>query len=132
MTLQDWNNDLLYTYLICFALIYILLRYTTFGEGWRHERGKRIVFTMPPRLRLLGFPLALLGPVSLLIGQTSNMVNLAVFVFLFFGVPSLLVIFGIQEFSANIEDGTYFTRRGTFGFATALLHKSYWVSVGHP
>ena len=109
---------MLIAYLIWCTICFIVFAYTPLGEGWRQVRGQRIIFTPPLLARVNALNLGLFGPVCILISQDTQSVTLAIICTLLFGTIGLLTTIGVQEFCADVEAGTYYTRRGFPGFAS--------------
>ena len=116
MTLDYLNRTIFLYYLGWLAICFVIFAYTSLGEGWRHQNGQHLWFTIPPIVRIISLTFSLLGPSALLIGQDSEIVGCAVILSIIF-IPGFFVSFGCQEFSADIQAGTYYTRRGIFGLA---------------
>ncbi len=114
--MDDINRTIFLGFLIWLAICFCAYAYTPLGEGWRHTRNSRLVFTLPPLQRIVGLTLALVGPSGLLIGQSNGMIGSAALLSLLF-LPGLVVGVGIQEFSADLSSKTYYTKRGILCFA---------------
>jgi|GEM_PF-2070775 len=111
------NNTIFLGYLAWCFICFVAIAYTRYGEGWRHAKDQRVLFTPPWTLRFAAFSLALLGPATFLVVRDESMFNCSILLSLFSSIGLTRAV-GVQEFSADVAIGTYVTRRGLPGFAS--------------
>ena len=116
MTIDGVSRDIFVEYVLWLIICNGLYQYTPLGDGWRRDVGQRVVFTPPWFPRVVFLTSGLFGPATFLLDQTMGQFNNSILLSVFTSFFFILAI-GIQEFSADVEAGTYYTRRGLPGFA---------------